>query len=112
MLQFHGFNVMLDKIKIACSEGRIQWRRHALERMMERGISRERVKAVLMHGEVVASYQDDSPFPRLLIDGRLEDDVLHVVVAFDGIESCCYVITAYRPDLEHFENDLKTRRKS
>ncbi|MBL4775572.1 MAG: DUF4258 domain-containing protein [Mariprofundus sp.] len=40
--------VMLDEIKTACSEGRIQWRRHALERMMERGISRERVKAVLM----------------------------------------------------------------
>jgi len=40
----------------------------------------------------------------------LEDDVLHVVVAFDEVESCCYIITAYSPDMEHFESDLKTRR--
>jgi hypothetical protein len=59
-----------------------------------------------------ARYEGCPPFPSLLIDGRLKDDVLHVVVAFDDIESCCYVITAYKPDLEHFENDLKTRRKS
>lgn len=70
---------MLDKIKTACAGGRVQWRRHALERMMERGISRERVKAVLMQGEIIALYQDDSPFPSLLLDGRIQDDVLHVV---------------------------------
>jgi len=80
--------------------------------MMERGITRKRVKAALMQGEVIASYQNDNPFPSLLIDGRLENDVLHVVVAFDEVESCCYIITAYSPDLEHFENDLKTRRES
>jgi len=85
---------------------------HALERMMERGIRRQQVKQVLMQGEVIASYQDDHPFPSLLLDGRMEGDVLHVVVAFDEAESYCYVITAYRPDLEHFEDDLKTRRKS
>jgi len=103
---------MLEKIKSACAEGRIQWRSHALERMMERGISRQQVKQVLMKGEMVASYLDDQPFPSLLIDGRLEDDVLHVVVAFDETESYCYVITAYRLDMEHFESDLKTRRTS
>jgi len=101
---------MLDKIKTACTAGRIQWRRHALERMMERGISRRQVKDVLLNGEVIAAYQDDNPFPSLLVDGRLEDDVLHVVVAFDEVESCCYIITAYSPDMEHFESDLKTRR--
>jgi hypothetical protein len=31
---------MLGKIKAACAEGRVQWRNHSLERMMERGISR------------------------------------------------------------------------
>lgn len=47
----------------------------------------------------------------VLLDGR-SHDVLHVVVAFDASESCCYDVTAYSPDLEHFERDLKTRRKS
>jgi hypothetical protein len=102
---------MLEKIRAACAEGRVQWRNHALERMMERGISRQQVKKILMEGDVIASYQDDSPYPSLLLDGRSGREVLHVVVAFDEAESYCYVITAYRPDREHFENDLKTRRK-
>jgi len=103
---------MLEKIKTACAEGRIQWRTHALERMMERGISRWQVKQALMNGEVITSYQDNSPYPSLLLDSRIGEDVLHVVVAFDEAASYCYVITVYRPDLEHFEKDLKTRRKS
>jgi len=41
---------MLEKIQTACAEGRVQWRTHALERMMDRGISRKRVKAVLIEG--------------------------------------------------------------
>lgn len=41
---------MLNRIKAACKAGQIHWRNHALERMMERGISRKRVKAVLMEG--------------------------------------------------------------
>jgi len=32
-----------------------------------------------------------------------------VVVAFNESESYCYVITAYRPDLERFENDLPVK---
>jgi len=103
---------MLNRIKAACKAGRIRWRNHALERMMERGISRRQIKEVLLNGEVIASYQDDNPFPSLLMDGRLENNVLHVVVAFDENELCCYVITAYRPDIDHFEKDMKTRRKS
>jgi hypothetical protein len=75
-------------------------------------VARQQVKKILMEGDVIASYQDDSPFPSLLLNGRSGRDVLHVVVAFDETESYCYVITVYRPDLEHFENDLKTRRKS
>ena len=104
---------MLNNIQAACAESRVQWRSHALERMMERGISRQQVKQVVMQGEVIASYQDDTPFPSMLMmDGRPGDEVLHVVVAFDAAKSYCYVITAYRPDLEHFESDFKTRRKS
>jgi len=104
--------VMRDKIKTACAEGRVRWRNHALERMMERGIARQQVKQVLEHGEEITSYQDDQPFPSVLLDGRQGDDVLHVVVAFDESETYCYVITAYKPDLDHFESDLKTRRTS
>jgi len=103
---------MLDQIRAACVVGRIKWRKHALERMMERGISRQQVKLALMEGAVIDAYGDDRPFPSLLVDYRLADAVLHVVVAFDKVTRDCFVITAYRPDSEHFEKDLKTRRAS
>ena len=79
--------------------------------MLERGISRERVKQVLLEGEPVALYADDRPFPSMLLDGRQGLDVLHVAVAFDEHERTCHIVTAYRPDTEHFEDDLKTRRR-
>ena len=37
---------------------------------------------------------------------------LHVVAAVDVEAGIGYVITAYRPDLEHFEADYKTRRRT
>jgi len=63
------------------------------------------------YNQQVSLVRLENLFPSLLMDGRLGDDILHVVVAFDEVESHCYIITAYKPDMEHFENDLKTRRK-
>jgi hypothetical protein len=36
---------------------------------------------------------------------------LHVVAALEETSPRVYIITAYEPDLEHFENDFRTRRK-
>jgi hypothetical protein len=36
---------------------------------------------------------------------------LHVVAALEEPIPRVYIITAYEPDLEHFENDFRTRRK-
>jgi len=42
-----------DLLQNAVKKGYIEWQRHALERMMERGISRETVKEVLLKGEII-----------------------------------------------------------
>ena len=98
-------------LKIAIKNGNIEWQRHALERMLERGISRAMVKEVLLSGEVIEDYPNDKPFPSALFAGWSKEKPLHVVAAFDAQSSYCFVITAYRPDLEHFESDYKTRRQ-
>ncbi len=51
----------MDKEKIieALENGTIEWRRHALERMLERDISRSEVKVTLRDGEI-------SSFPSVL----------------------------------------------
>ncbi|MBI5203641.1 MAG: DUF4258 domain-containing protein [Nitrospirae bacterium] len=98
-------------LKIAIENGNIEWQRHSLERMLERGISRAMVKEVLLSGEIIENYPNDKPFPSALFAGWIKEKPLHVVAAFDAQSNYCFVITAYRPDLEHFESDYKTRRQ-
>lgn len=100
-----------DILQHAVKEGCIEWQRHALERMIEREISREEVKEVLLNGEIIETYPDDEPYPSALFLGWVKKEPLHVAMALDFITGWCFVITAYKPDLEHFESDYRTRRR-
>ena len=91
-------------------KGQIQWRQHALERILEIGITRMEIKEAIQDGEILKSYHQDKPFPSCLIYS-INKEPLHVVVAFDPDAEICHVITAYRPDGKHFKMDLKTRRE-
>lgn len=99
-----------DRLVEAIQNGFIEWQRHALERMMERGISREIVKQVILKGEVIEDYPDDKPFPTALFLGWFEGEPFHVVTGLDSLSGYCFVITVYRPNLDHFEPDYRTRR--
>jgi hypothetical protein len=100
-----------DKLRRAIENGSVEWQRHALERIMERGISRSMVKEVLSVGDVIEDYPDDKPFPSALFLSWIGEKAYHVVAAFDDENSRCFVITAYTPDLEYFESDFRTRRQ-
>lgn len=100
-----------EGLKRAIESDSIEWQRHALERMMERGIYREIVKKVLLSGEIIEDYPNDKPYPSVLLLGWVEGEPFHVVTALDSESGCCFIITAYKPDLEHFEPDYKTRRQ-
>lgn len=95
----------------AIEKSTIEWNRHALERMMERGISRRDVMDVLLTGEVIEEYSSDYPNPSILMLGKPGGVPLHVVAAFDDNQEILYIITAYCPDVLHFLDDFKTRRK-
>jgi len=91
--------------------GRIEWQRHALERMVERGVTRADVKTVLAEGERIEDYPDAYPLPAALFLGWRGERPLHVVAALDATARTAYVITAYEPTAEHFEPDFRTRRR-
>jgi len=103
-------DVDIHAMRAAATEGRVHWHLHALERLLERGISRGEALRAIMNGEVIESYPKARPYPSCLILG-LGAEALHVVAAADHESRICHIITAYRPDLEHFEPDFKTRRK-
>ena len=94
----------------AVKEGRIEWQRHALERMLARDISRKTVVEVILAGEITESYLHQKPYPGALILGWSDEEPFHVVMALDETNRTCYIISAYRPDRDHFEMDYKTRR--
>ena len=97
-------------IQSAVESGTIEWQRHSLERMFERGISREQVKLSIVNGTIIEEYPDDTPYPSALFLGWFEGKPLHVVAAYDKESGRLHIITAYIPDLGHFETDYKTRR--
>jgi hypothetical protein len=99
-----------DALRGAAREGRIQWHQHAFERLLERGITRAEAVGAIISGEVIEVYPEDRPYPSCLILHTAAEP-LHVVAAADPDARVCHVITAYRPDLEHFEPDFKTRKK-
>ena len=103
--------VTLNDIRNAVNADRVLWKKHALERMLERGISRSQVKSAILHGAIIENYPDDHPIPSILLAIN-QPEALHVVLAYDAISEQCHIITAYRPDLTHFELDLITRRLS
>ena len=103
-------NWSMEALRRCLDQGKLVWRKHTLERMIERDIARSEVVAALRNGEIVEHYEGDRPFPSALIHVP-SGKPLHVVAALDEARGECHVITVYRPDLAHFEPDLKTRRK-
>lgn len=101
----------LNLFRQAVSNGNIVWRKHTLEKMLQRNISREEVLAVMEQGEVIQTYDYDKPFPSVLMLGFSNNRPIHVVVSFDESQSIVFVITAYEPDLAIFEPDFKTKKK-
>jgi len=102
----------IEGLRIAVRNGKIEWMKHSFERMMERGISRDIIKNVLLKGEVIEDYPDDKPYPSALFLGRVGMQPYHAIAAYDSAGGWCFIITAYKPDLEHFEKNYKTRRRN
>ena len=68
------------------------------------------VKKAISNGKIIEYYYDDYPYPSCLILGySIKNKTLHIVC---GVSSdCVHMITAYYPDSEKWEDDMKTRRK-
>jgi hypothetical protein len=107
-------NSMLDQLILreALDTSQIVWRKHALEQMLVRGITRSEVIRTVRKCEQIEVYPDDFPFPSALFFGKVGVKVLHVVAALDTRgHGEIHVISAYEPDRDHFQSDLKTRRR-
>ena len=101
----------IEILRQAVAEGRIQWRKHVLQKLAERGIQQQAVREVLLSGERIRDYTEDRPFPSALFLGYTGGKPLHVVASCDEINRQAFVITAYEPSPDVFESDYRTRKK-
>jgi hypothetical protein len=100
----------IEKIRNAVKNKRRFWRIHASEKLLEYGILRNEIYNIILNGEVIKDYPEDPHNPSCLIFGKLRNEPIHVVCAYND-EDIAIIVTVYKPDLKHFEPDFKTRRK-
>ena len=100
----------LAKIKTALKSGKIEWKKHALKRLFERGIKRQDVFDAINSGEIIETYLEDKPFPSYLVSWYGDRRPLHIVLALDDSEGTVFIITVYTPSATQWQSDWKTRR--
>ena len=88
---------------------RLIFRGHAIERMVERNVSVDDVRSVLIAGETIEDYPNDKPFPSRLVLGWRSTGPLHVVVAEDEASETEIVVTVYEPDPRRWDNGFRRR---
>ncbi len=104
---------MIDKEKInkAIFEKRVEFQKHAIKRMIEERLVSSIVLEVVLSGEIIKEYHDDKPFPSILMLGYDNRRPIHVVCSYNPDADKVHIITNYKPTLEYYESDFKTRRK-
>ena len=98
------------KWREAIASGRIRWTDHVGRRMLQWQISTGDVLGVLTACDAIEQYPQDEPFASCLFVGTTNRGIIHVVAAFDVEEGMVHVVTAYRPDEEHFTEGFRRRR--
>ena len=90
----------------------IDYRIHATRRMFQRDIHENDVERILKKGNIIEQYDDDFPFPSVLINGISVGNVpLHVVVAINSDELKLVIITVYKPHLLKWTDQFSRRIK-
>ena len=83
---------------------------HAIQQMFLRRIGKSDVQAVVVYGEVIDERLDDTPFPSYLLLDFVGGRPIHVVFSYDESTDTGYVVTAYIPDRNLWQDGFKIRR--
>lgn len=97
----------LDHIKKAVAEGRYRYTIHGAQQRIARKLKRKEIEEAIRSGEIIEDYPEHHYGPASLLLGKTAGKSLHILCSLQEIVD---IITAYEPDLEEWEEDLKTRR--
>jgi hypothetical protein len=94
----------IEDVRACCTDDTIVLTEHLLTRMRQRHIRLEDIKNAIAKGEIIEQYLADYPFPSCLINA----ENLHIVCSIG--EEHLYIITAYRPSQEQWEEGGRKRK--
>jgi len=100
----------IEDIRRLCNDETIVMTQHTIDRIRERGIKLYEIEETILNGKIIEEYPSDYPYPSCLIFGiTINNRYIHVVagVATDQL----FIITAYCPTLDKWENDYITRKQ-
>ena len=84
---------------------------HASMRFRQRDLKVKDIRCAVNNGEIIEQYPDDYPFPSCLILGKtIDGKYIHVVMSDEGKMS--RIITAYYPDPNKWDDQLKVRKEN
>lgn len=103
------YEARLATIATAVRRGEAIYRTHALNQMIERGITRMVVEAALTADtEIIEDYPAEPRGPCCLVLGRVKGRAIHIVVSYPPR---LMIITAYWPDSRPDEWSPDFRRR-
>ena len=103
---------ILQFIKSCIRRRKIRWTYHVNMRLKGRFIPREAILSSVHTFEIIAEYPVDKYLPSYLIYAEYEGEIIHIQIAMDLENDNITIVTAYKPTLDKWEEDFKTRRRS
>lgn len=99
----------LDYIKKAVREGKYKYTLHGAKQRIARRLKRKEIDEAISSGEIIEDYPEHHYGPACLLLGKTsEGKSLHILCSLQEVVD---LVTVYEPDLEEWEEDLKTRRQ-
>jgi len=102
---------ILGFIKSCVSRRKIHWTYHVNMRLKGRFIPREAILSSVDTYEIIEEYPKDKYLPSYLIYAEYEKQIIHIQIATDLKNDNIAIITIYKPTLDKWEKDFKTRRR-
>jgi hypothetical protein len=101
---------ILEFIRSCVRRGEILWTYHVNMRLKDRAISREAVLSSVDSYEIIEEYLEKRYLNSYLLYAKYQDEVIHIVVAVDEENENVRIITAYKPAVDKWDENLRKRR--
>jgi len=100
----------LNFIKSCIKRRSIRWTYHVNMRLKDRFIPRQAILSSADSYEIIEEYPKDKYLPSYLIYAEYECQIVHIQIATDLENDNITIVTAYKPNMDKWEKDFRTRR--